>query len=79
MPTTWKNEQDRRVPCYQCTERHVGCHGTCEQYAAFRAEKDKAIQKRHQEQEMKDYRVEANIRCGEIRSTSFRREKRPKG
>lgn len=26
--------------CYNCTDRQVGCHGTCERYKAERAEMD---------------------------------------
>ena len=26
--------------CYQCTDRHVGCQGTCEKYLAARADYD---------------------------------------
>lgn len=33
-----------RVPpkstCYGCTDRKVGCHGTCEQYAEYMKKKD---------------------------------------
>ena len=28
------------TPCLGCPDRHVGCHGACEAYQAFRAHKD---------------------------------------
>lgn len=27
--------------CRRCTERHIGCHGTCERYLEQRAEMDR--------------------------------------
>jgi len=27
-----------KAPCGDCTERTVGCHGTCEKYAEFQSE-----------------------------------------
>ena len=29
-------------PCYNCTERHVGCHGSCDGFKQYKAEVDKA-------------------------------------
>lgn len=26
---------DRTVPCYECKERKVGCHGTCPRYLKY--------------------------------------------
>ncbi len=26
------------APCYQCPDRHVGCHSKCERYKAYAAE-----------------------------------------
>lgn len=28
------------APCYGCTDRSPGCHGSCEKYTAWKAEKD---------------------------------------
>ena len=30
-----------RNACYNCTERHVGCHSTCEKYAEYQKELEK--------------------------------------
>lgn len=49
--------------CYGCQERHPGCHGKCEKYAAFLEEKDR---KYHQ-------RVKAND--GFVYSAYVRRKK----
>lgn len=27
--------------CHRCTDRHIGCHGTCERYLEQRAEMDR--------------------------------------
>lgn len=35
-------------PCHGCTERHVGCHGACEAYAAYRTENAEKLAKRRQ-------------------------------
>lgn len=29
--------------CYNCTERSLGCHGTCVRYAEFRRDRDKIL------------------------------------
>lgn len=33
-------------PCKDCKKRYVGCHGKCEDYAAYRAELDKQREER---------------------------------
>lgn len=30
--------------CKGCQERHVGCHGTCPDYIAFKAEREKELE-----------------------------------
>lgn len=30
-----------KVPCKDCTDRHLGCHSECEKYKAFDAERKK--------------------------------------
>lgn len=30
------------MSCFNCQERHVGCHSTCERYAAWLQEKKEA-------------------------------------
>ena len=35
-----------KAPCYGCADRRIGCHADCEQYKAFRAERDEAIAQR---------------------------------
>ena len=40
-----------RVPprndCFECTERKVGCHGSCEKYAAYTKKNDEDYWKMH--------------------------------
>lgn len=38
-----------RAPCRGCKERAEGCHGRCERYAAYRAERDEMIRARYME------------------------------
>ena len=33
-----------RSPCYQCLNRQMYCHTTCEKYKEYRKEMDKQIQ-----------------------------------
>ena len=42
MNNVWTfNYDPHSCPCYQCTERCVGCHGTCEKYKQFVQNKPK--------------------------------------
>ena len=36
----------RDAPCKGCEKRTLGCHGSCDEYKAFREERDKVIRKR---------------------------------
>lgn len=33
-------------PCFGCDERHLGCHGDCEEYKAYRDSKVQEAQER---------------------------------
>lgn len=35
------NVKDTNNPCYECEDRAVGCHATCEKYINWRKEYDK--------------------------------------
>lgn len=37
-----------KFSCKGCTERHVGCHSTCEKYITEKAENDKLREKEHE-------------------------------
>ena len=37
---------DKENACYNCAERTVGCHSTCEKYAAFAEETKKRRQEK---------------------------------
>lgn len=54
------------APCKDCTDRHVGCHGKCENYVKWRAEKDKIhveyIEKYKGERAIEDYTVKLMIK-----------------
>ena len=33
-------------PCFNCPDRHIGCHGKCERYAAWKEERNMIYQNR---------------------------------
>lgn len=37
------------APCKDCKDRAVGCHGSCEQYKAFRAERDRMLEEKQRD------------------------------
>lgn len=40
------NKTDTKVPCYECTKRHNGCHSSCDEYKAYhesRVERSRVI------------------------------------
>ena len=42
---------DKSCPCYGCSKRHIGCHGSCDDYKKWTIhnEKIKAIEKRERQ------------------------------
>lgn len=30
----------KNAPCFQCKDRHIGCHGTCSSYIEFSKSRD---------------------------------------
>ena len=76
---TWSDMRDRRVPCYECTDRAPACHGKCEKYQAFRQMKDAYNEEQRRNSDMAGYAAEAKKRCHNIPSHSFRRPKRSGG
>lgn len=49
-----------KAPCKGCSERHVGCHSTCEKYQAFRKEADRLREERLVQRKISDYITEAD-------------------
>ena len=33
--------KNKSVPCYQCADRHAGCHSECSRYTEYKAKVDK--------------------------------------
>lgn len=58
---------EAKAPCKDCTERFIGCHGTCEKYAAFKKARDEfrtEFQKKvNQEKEEVSFLVDAAYRA----------------
>lgn len=42
-------------PCFKCTERAVGCHGTCEKYCTWSAKRDEAKMAMREHEEAVDF------------------------
>ena len=64
-----------KAPCHDCPDRHPHCHGICERYRKYRAERDKIIEKRYREQavisalmrkmvKIKDFRMKKMLNKG---------------
>ena len=34
-------------PCNNCSDRHIGCHGGCERYLAYKTERDRLLDEQH--------------------------------
>ena len=55
-------------PCYGCSGRVLGCHGTCEKYKAWKAEHDAAREKADEERIISEFlkinRKKHNIKYG---------------
>ena len=34
-------------PCNNCSDRHIGCHGSCERYLAYKSERDRLLAEQH--------------------------------
>lgn len=44
-----------KYSCKDCTERHIGCHSTCETYKAFRAELEEKSHEQKKKTEMNQF------------------------
>ena len=66
------NYKELEVPCYQCKERYVGCHGKCERYAAFNVKNIERREKIFQDKETSEALIE-NVRKWARRSGKYLR------
>ena len=48
--------------CKDCEKRHTGCHSTCEDYKAFRKERDEELAAHRREYETADYFVRQKLK-----------------
>ena len=46
------------TPCENCGRRHLGCHGKCAEYKAYREDIKQAREKEHRDKEFGGYRCE---------------------
>ena len=66
----------RVCECKDCTERHVGCHATCEKYKAFREDLLEHKRKEYKERlvNMQLYEM-SHERCQSVKNHSIRGKK----
>lgn len=65
-----------KPPCKGCPDRAMGCHGKCEEYAAFKAEREAELHARFLASEAKAATVDGFERVQRIqRSGKWRRGK----
>ena len=55
-----------KTPCYGCTDRHIGCHGSCPRVLDYRAElgreKDAAWEANAMHHKVSEYKIAAGKR-----------------
>lgn len=56
-----------RPPCSGCPDRRVGCHGSCEKYQAFNAERELIRERRSSEGDIYQAHVSAMRRINNSR------------
>jgi len=56
------------APCKGCSEREIGCHGSCEKYSEYRSAMDDIRKKQLEEQKYVNYTAVRKerllLRCG---------------
>ena len=53
-----------RFSCKDCTERHVGCHSTCEKYISEKAENDRLREEEHHKRKDMSTNSNGTYFCG---------------
>ena len=86
---SWDRNYDKGIRskifecCHKCTKRHVGCHGTCPDYADAKKASDeyshKVYVKTAEEASMKSYARKAVARMKATDSLKDRRNRRKAG
>ena len=57
----------QQSPCFECTERHMGCHSECEKYKQFRAEREEVSRQRILNQAPTDYSIKTLARIKKLK------------
>lgn len=65
----------KKIPCYGCSERFIGCHSYCEEYKAWTA-KNKEILQQKVEQRKKDDVIYGYIKDRSSKAEKAKRRKR---
>jgi hypothetical protein len=51
-----------KTPCYECSERKLGCHSTCDRYNAFRKRQDEKNNKLRDKCIAREYELNRHYR-----------------
>jgi len=57
-----------RNSCYQCKDRHIGCHSNCERYREYRRKWDEAKAKRDEERKAAQETIERFTKAKDIKN-----------
>lgn len=50
------------VPCKDCAERHLHCHGECDKYKEFSAWNEERLAKKREAVSMRNFHIERKMR-----------------
>lgn len=62
-----------KAPCYGCGKRAQGCHGSCEEYGAFREKIEKIKAEKYKKAELENFFFEATDRLNAERRKKSRK------
>ena len=65
---------ERRTPCYDCERRCAGCHGTCKEYADYKAGIDEKKEIAATERRLAQIAVERMIKAQRNQRNARRRK-----
>lgn len=54
-------------PCWQCPTRHVGCHGECLQYQAYRDEREEIYVERERSLRLLEMTLDSTFKTRHIK------------
>ena len=72
---------DKDVPCYGCERRNAHCHSSCEDYKAFKQEREKELEviRKHNEEERMFFDVQRRSIMRNKRDVNLNKQRARKG